>query len=559
MHTPSLAPALAAATVLTLAATGPAAEPAHPALALTDRWFYLATNLATDANIDKAAALFARAEKAGYTGVLLTDSKFARLGEMNPHYFANVDRLKKSAADHHLEIIPCVFPIGWSNDLLYHNPNLAEGLPVKKARFAVKGQEARLAPDPPVTLKAGNFADLKQWAFHDPGVSYDPAEKAAHFLADGKNQRIMQKVPVSPWREYRLTVRLKTRDFRGPFEAKALAADTGPAAGTPLTFTRWQIPATGDWKTYTLVFNSLDHSAINVYFGTWGGRSGSAWAADATLEEVGLLNALRRPGTPLAVTRDDGTPLVEGRDFETYKDPKMGNIPWPGEYDTAHDAPPLHLLKPLPEGTHLRVSWYHPMIVETGSVMICLSEPETVKLLKDQAARLHKTFAAKSYFMAHDEIRVLNWCAACQARHLTPGQILADNVRTCTALLKDLSPRPRLFTWSDMFDPNHNAHAGYYLVNGDLAGSWEGLDKDTKIALWYLSQRDASLKFFTSRGHQILLAGYYDAPVPTMRQWLTAAATYAPSVTGTMYTTWQQNYADLEPFAALVDEYRTRP
>ena len=41
-----------------------------PAAELTDRWVYLQTNLQVDKNVDDAEALFRRAAKAGYTGVL---------------------------------------------------------------------------------------------------------------------------------------------------------------------------------------------------------------------------------------------------------------------------------------------------------------------------------------------------------------------------------------------------------------------------------------------------------------------------------------------------------
>ncbi len=35
-----------------------------------------------------------------------------------------------------------------------------------------------------------------------------------------------------------------------------------------------------------------------------------------------------------------------------------------------------------------------------------------------------------------------------------------------------------------MFDPHHNAVKDFYLVNGDLTGSWEGLPQDTIILNW---------------------------------------------------------------------------
>ena len=131
--------------------------PAHAAgpLDLKERWFYLSTNLLTPANVDKADELFQRAEKAGYTGVLLTDSKFSNLQSERPAYVANVERLKKSASDHHIEIIPGVFPLGYSCSLLANDPNLAEGLPAKDALFVVKNGEARLEPDPVGAMVGG--------------------------------------------------------------------------------------------------------------------------------------------------------------------------------------------------------------------------------------------------------------------------------------------------------------------------------------------------------------------------------------------------------------------
>ena len=37
-----------------------------------------------------------------------------------------------------------------------------------------------------------------------------------------------------------------------------------------------------------------------------------------------------------------------------------------------------------------------------------------------------------------------------------------------------------IYVWNDMFDPFHNAVNDYYLVRGDLKGSWEGLPKDVE-------------------------------------------------------------------------------
>src|SRR6266516_7644903 len=103
-----------------------------------ERWLYCSQNLWVDENINKLEALFDRAAKAGYTHVLLSDSKFAKLGDMDARYFRNIERVKKQAAGLHLEFIPALFPVGYSNDLLWHDPNLIEALPVHDALFVVQ-------------------------------------------------------------------------------------------------------------------------------------------------------------------------------------------------------------------------------------------------------------------------------------------------------------------------------------------------------------------------------------------------------------------------------------
>src|SRR5947207_5963086 len=131
----------------------------RPAPAL---WFYYPTNLQIDQNVSKLEPIWRRAVAAGYSHVLLADSKFAKLGDLQGNekrYFANVERVKKLAAELKLEIVPALFDIGYSNALLWHDPNLAEGLPVKDALFVVHDGQARLEPDPPVQFEKLQFKD----------------------------------------------------------------------------------------------------------------------------------------------------------------------------------------------------------------------------------------------------------------------------------------------------------------------------------------------------------------------------------------------------------------
>jgi hypothetical protein len=105
-----------------------------------------------------------------------------------------------------------------------------------------------------------------------------------------------------------------------------------------------------------------------------------------------------------------------------------------------------------------------------------------------------------------------------------------------------------------MFDPYHNAVKGpYYLVNGPWTGSWEGLDKAVIIMNWNFGKRDQSLRFFADRGHRQILAGYYDGKPEQIKEWL-ASAKGVQGVIGVMYTTWQNDYSNIERFAKLARE-----
>ncbi|MEK0448318.1 MAG: hypothetical protein RL088_586 [Verrucomicrobiota bacterium] len=504
-------------------------------------WIYKSTNLLVDKNVDELATLLGRAAKAGYTHMLLTDSKFSRLGEMDGRYFKNVERVKTLALQNAIEIVPALFPVGYSNSILSQDVNLIEALPVKNVPLVVKGGAAVVADAEAPVFRDGGFDDRKRWAFVDETVVFENGTARVTDPKEGR-ARLSAKIKVTPWRQYHISVRIKTEGFRGSPEIKAL-----PEKGASLCHDHLGVKPTQDWQTHHAVFNSQENTQVGIYFGTWDAQGGSLWWDDAKIEEVAFLNMPRRDGCPLVITTADGKPLAEGTDFEPLRDPLLGTKPYAGEYDVFHTPPVLRTK--LPDGTKLLASYYHAATVHDGQAMICPSEPKTVGLLRQQARDMHRLWGAKGYMMSHDEIRVLNHCAACRARSLTPGEIIADNVRTCTAILREINPGGRIYVWSDMFDPAHNAVAGpYYLVNGPLTGSWDGLAPEVIVLPWYFEKREASLGWFANRGHKQLIAGYYDGKPGKIKDWLTAAEKI-PGVVGVMYTTWVNKYADLETFA----------
>lgn len=226
-------------------------------------WLYQQTNLLPEANIQTTEQLWERAAKADYTHILLADSKFARLGDLGENtqtYFDHLKRLRETAKRLNLQIVPAGFDIGYSNNLLWHDPNLAEGLPVRGALFVVNAGEARLVADPPVSLLAMptwyDRASLKI----DNGV----ATETGHW----QNARLVWRLRLAPYRCYHVSVDIRTTDYTGTPEIKPLAN------GKPLAFTKMGVKPTQNWTTHHFVFNSLDNTDVSLYMGVWGQATG---------------------------------------------------------------------------------------------------------------------------------------------------------------------------------------------------------------------------------------------------------------------------------------------
>lgn len=558
---------MAAATLAVMARADETAAGRYPR-----RWFYAAYNLQVPANVSVVEQLLERAAKAGYNGMVLADYKLQILDRVPDFYFKHAEQVKRKAASLQIELIPAVFPIGYSSGLLSHDPNLAEGPPVIDAPFVARNGEA--VPDgKPVRLVNGDMEYVKgnkilgfsfqddpgKISFVDRGVVHG-GSASCRFENVGKggsgNGRLIQRVAVRPHTAYRLAAWVRTRDLKPTGDLKLLAL--GGRNGRPLTFLETKTEATSDWHQIDVVFNSLDETEVNIYAGQWGGGTGTFWLDDLTLREVGLVNVLRRPGCPFTVRNADGTiTYEEGKDYAPFADPLLGQVPYAGEYDYDHAAAPLRLTADsrIKEGDRLRVSWYHPIIIHGEQVCCSLVEPKVYELLADQARRVHALFQPATYFFSHDELRVAGWCELSRKSGKTPGQLLAENVGRCAAIVREVNPTARMAVWSDMFDPNHNAVNHYYLVNGDLAGSWNGLPKEITIVNWNSGKAAASLKFFADRGHEQVIAGFYDGDERNFRHWQEAAKGI-DGVNGFMYTTWQSRYQLLERYGELMRNAR---
>src|SRR5207302_4420733 len=108
------------------------------------------------------------------------------------------------AAANHMEIVPSLFAVGYSNDMLWHDPNLAEGLPVKDQAFVVKAGEA--PPERVVRFPA-------KVGFKDDAVQMEGGEATVSDNAGVARFTYQLKLP--PFHRYHVSVKIKTQDYTG--------------------------------------------------------------------------------------------------------------------------------------------------------------------------------------------------------------------------------------------------------------------------------------------------------------------------------------------------------
>ena len=326
--------------------------------------------------------------------------------------------------------------------------------------------------------------------------------------------------------------------------------------GRELQYYNPPVPSTGDWRELVAGFNSKNYEKVEISVGVWEGKQGRFWLDDLRLEEVGLINVLRRPGTPVTVLGEtNGVVYEEGRDYSEIFDPELN-------HRFNHEGPVISLLPEgrITEGERLRVSWYHSVTVYNGQVTACMSEPELYEIWRKVVRLIDQHLAPSKYFLSVDEIRAGGTCAACQAHGMTMGQILSDCINKQVEIVREVNPEAELFMWSDMLDPNHNAGdrkgKNYYHVNGNFKGSWENIPRDLIIACWWHKMRNESLAHFSGLGHRTIACGYYDADnLENDKTWLEALDA-TPGALGLMYTTWLNKYALLAEFGDLVSQPR---
>ena len=533
------------------------------------RWVFSMHNLQVDQAIHDLMKIEDTMAAYKMNGLNQTDFKYSVLNIVAPWYFTDVDTLHQYSVATNTEIIPSIFG---GEGILWHDPDLAEGFSTT-CKYVIEGDTGRLLSDPRMQLPNGDFEKVSNgtftgWGYYDnpnTGMFVDSttvhsgrySARCTNFTDTTPRARFIKTLTCDSNTSYHMSVWVKTQNFQqgygGSFQLLAIGGSGNNSRG--LTATQYDIPATSNgWMKYDVVFNTLGFTTVSVYVGVWDGTGGTIWFDDFQIEDAGLTNMLHRATTlPQVTPLNGGKRFVEGVDYQPLIDLVMeqnnGSYPW-------HASPGFKLAtgSSIHNGDTVQVKFWRTITVLNyqngdGYQFPCLSEDTLYSIFHEQIRSLDALHKPHQYFLSHDEWRVLGWDSACESRHISAGQILADNLAKCDSIIKVVHPNAQTYVWSDMFDTLHNAHNNYYLVNGDLTGDWNLIPKNITIVNWNGGFMKQSLDFFAQHGFSQVTSPYYDVQnTDNMRAWRIAMEG-VPNMNGMMYTTWAADYSFLKPFA----------
>ena len=532
-------------------------------------WFYNQTNLAVQANVDTTKALIDRASAAGYSNMLLADTKLNYDGDPALHsiwdpswgYYSKLSDVISYGKSKGIQVIPGTLDVGRAENWLLNlgNQNWAEGQPVRGATYTVAadGKSLVFAPQNPALTNTSFESGSTGWSLDAGRASIDASvgysgSSSLKISGGGARGYGIQTVNVQPNRQYHVSFYAKTDSLNGELMAKIYDPSVGRFREFHEEDSAMAHAATQGWTKYDYVFNSAQSTQVQLRLGSWGATTGSMWFDNVSVQEIGLHNVVRNSQSPLKLYRPDGTPLSEGTDVASIQEPWAPGTGMTYRLYRTPLTPAIPAGSSLLPGDTVKIDYDAVQPIYDGQYGASLSEPGVKTYYANTITELRKSFAPGTGIMmlGYDEIRHGNSSTGNESAGLTGGQLLAKNFKEVYDIIRAQDPNAPLFTWSDMFDPYHNATDKFYLWNGDLAGSWEGLPADVTIFNWNAGNPN-SLKFFSDRGNQQLIAGYYDQWWDPYGAGLGDAqkAAGVAGVRGAMYTQWGSGFDGLEAYA----------
>ena len=520
-----------------------------------DRWVYVSRNLTRPEHVREVAEIVRTAKSVDLNGMLLSCG-VERWYMWPAERKARLAEVKRVCGEAGIEIIPIIWSVGYGG----YDPGYAAALPCTNVPFSVNGGKAAFSgggvegfanPGFDEPSARPNCAPGWEWTDRPGKVSFIDTEVKSDGTASLRLEnygeykhghgRACHLLKVRPNGTYRVSCRMRTEGVE-PTSGVLLQVYTKD--GASVAAMRANLASTQGWTRVERTFNAAGRTDFRVYAGIWGGRAGRLWIDDFKVEDMGCPPPLLREGLPFEV-RDarTGERLRAGVDYEP-----PPQAAWNRKWDSFRILPG----GAARDGAELLVDYWTAAVVANAQRPCCMSAPALYEFYRKSAAAVKESLDPRKWFLSMDEIRAGGTCPLCRARGLDMAHQLGECVTRQRDIIKSVRPDAQIYIWSDMLDPAHNAHDGYYACRGTFADSWKLIPKDIVISCWWGEKRDVSMPFFAERGFRTQGAAYYDADdLDGCRAWLETCRR-TPGCTGIMYTTWRNKYGLLAPFGELV-------
>lgn len=496
-----------------------------------EAWVWLPSRMASDAEYDKVTNIITRAAACGYTSVVFGSGEDIYWRDETAARVRRVNALARSLG---LELIPCVWGMGYGGTVTYVDPDTIESTPMKGLRYRVSGTRATPETETVVTGLEG--------------------------LVVTNELRLALADRLKPFRTYRLTCRVKTENV-SPVKYYSVRGNIyhgeyGEKKEQELY--DFIVESTQDWKEYAWEFNTYSTGFINLSVAV--NRhlkvAGTALFDAVKVEERPLTRCLTSEAWMKPVVRSaaSGKVYVEGRDYRPF--PKMENV-------RAGRPIEIELLpgSAVRDGEELLVDAHVPAIQGAKQFSVCPSAAGLKAYWRKTAREIDALLHPRRWFFTVDEWRVANRCEKCRARKVSPGRLMGESIAEMAAVVREVNPKAEVCAWADMFCPLENAGRNpYYCVDGSMLDSWEYLPKDLIMVPWMNGRDDAkSTKWLMEHGFRCIAGGYYNYPDFSRDIRWRDACKDDPKFLGMMFTTWggvwgDGGYYKLEEYADMVFE-----
>lgn len=517
---------------------------------------------------------------AGATAILMNDSKATRWGAGEPQqrWLERMKTVANGIKDRALDLGFNTITLGFCSSLASADPNLVTGYPV--VNQPMRAAAGKLYPMSTASITNGGFEDHQnnqpigfdlqdapgERTFIDGSVSYIGDYSLRADAKDNEMSRIQTTFDVEPNKQHLLVVWLKTEAL----SARNVMVIIRDADTKKLLTTQWpSLPQdngkrnyirkvnnlTTDWTKQKLTFNTQGSTRVSVMLAVFGGTQGSIWWDNLHVRNKPLMNWLRRDDLPTTVTDSNGIALTENEDLAPVIDPNLGNITFPGSYDTYHKTGKISTIPTgkINNGNIVYLSGYHTQVTGRGQVGCSWHNPKVGELVSQVHERLTSEFNPDFYHYNQSEVRT-GGAEPLDKQYMSAGAAFAaataDHIQRIQAAGGDAD----ILLWSDMHDPLHNAKEDYYQIASSMENSWEGIDPSSVIiANWWSGSKlrdkaGASLQHFDDLGFKQIIAGYYEEDVEDNFEAWQNAASGIKGIAGSMFYTNFDGYQDLAEF-----------